>query len=84
LLYWSLDRSRDERLLVICAGTYCEAGGVRLISTDRTIEYAEAISSRNKVELFASDGQPVQLEGSLDKVEMRLAATEKEPERTAK
>lgn len=84
LLYWSFDRGRDERVLVICAGTYCEAGGLRLISTDRTIEYAEAISSRNKVELLASDGQAVRLEGSLDKVEMRLAATEKEPERTAK
>ena len=81
-LYWSWDRSRDSRMLVIGNGSYCETGGVRILSSERVVEYVEVVSSGSKDELLTSDSGQVRLLGSLDRVEMELAATGSEPRPT--
>lgn len=72
-LYWSWDRERDVRLLVICGGTHAELGGVRVLTCDQTIDYAEMISSAGGAELRSSQPETVIVSGSLDRIEMELA-----------
>jgi hypothetical protein len=81
-LYWSWDRSRDSRMLVIGNGSYCETGGVRILSSERVVEYVEVVSSGSKDELLTSDSGQVRLLGSLDRVEMELAAAGSDPKPT--
>ena len=74
-LYWAWDRRQDARMLVICDGTYCETGGLRVISSAGRVEYAEITSLGGKQELSAPDTENIRLEASLDRVEIELAVT---------
>jgi hypothetical protein len=55
---------------------------VRILSSERVVEYVEVVSSGSKDELLTSDSGQVRLLGSLDRVEMELAATGSEPRPT--
>jgi hypothetical protein len=67
-LWWRLDRTRDEYTLVLCNGSYVDAGGRRVFTCGKTVSYAEVVSSAGKVELFSSDRDGIVLEESLDRV----------------
>ena len=40
-LYWSFDREREEYALVLCNGSYADAGGRRVLTCDKRVSYAE-------------------------------------------
>jgi heparinase II/III-like protein len=67
-LWWRLDRTRDQYTLVLCNGSYVDAGGRRVLTCGKTVSYAEVVSSAAKVELFSSDREGIVLEESLDRV----------------
>jgi hypothetical protein len=73
-LYWSWDRGRDLRLLVICGGSYAEIGGARVLMSESPVDYAEVVNAAGKTELFSSHPERVVLQESLDRIEMELAA----------
>jgi hypothetical protein len=57
--YWSFDRVREQYNLILCNGSYADAGGRRVISCDRRIHYVEVVSAPMKVELFSSHPENV-------------------------
>lgn len=67
-LWWRLDRTKDQYTLVLCNGSYVDAGGRRVLNCGKTVSYAEVVSSAGKVELFSSDRECIVLEESLDRV----------------
>jgi heparinase II/III-like protein len=75
VLYWSVDRDLDERLLVICGGTFAEVGGIRVLAGKRIVDYAELISSGRGTELRSSDPEAITIAASLDRVEMELTGS---------
>jgi len=81
-LYWAWDREPEQRVLIACGGTYVEIRGVRVLTSERAVDYAEVVSSAGKTELFTSAPERVVLQGSLDRVEMELAVPENGPKRT--
>ena len=60
-LYFSFDRETHTRTLILCNGSYADAGGHRLLSCSKRIDYAEVLSSGATVELFSSDPSEVTL-----------------------
>jgi len=81
-LYWAWDRARDLRVLVICAGSYAEIGGSRVLLSQTPVDYAEVVSAAGKTELFSSDPERVVLQESLDRVEAEFAAMGNDLKRT--
>jgi hypothetical protein len=73
-LYWSWDRQHDVKLLVLCSGTYVEIQGVRVVASPQKLDYAELISTAGETELRSSDPEQTVMNGSLDRIEMDLAA----------
>lgn len=73
-LYWTWDRQRGSRLLAMCGGSYVETGGVRVLTSERILDYAEVVSLASGTEVFSSDPDQVALQGSLDRVELEVAA----------
>jgi hypothetical protein len=67
-LYCSFDREEAEYTLVLCNGSFADAGGRRVLSCERRVSYAEVVSSAQKVELFSSDPERVVLQQPLDQV----------------
>lgn len=67
-IYWSFDRERQQYMLVVCNGSYANAGGHRVLSCDHRVSYAEVVSSAMKVDLFSSDPEHVLLQQPLDRV----------------
>jgi hypothetical protein len=67
-LCWSFDREREEYTLVLCNGSYADAGGRRVLTCGRRVRYAEVLSSAMKVDLFSSDPEYVLLQQPLDRV----------------
>jgi hypothetical protein len=67
-LYWSFDRETEEHALILCGGAYADAGRRRVLSCSKRVNYAEALSSATKVELFSSDPGNVTLQMPLDRV----------------
>jgi hypothetical protein len=65
-LYWSFDREREQYSLILCNGSYADAGGRRILSCGSRISYAEVSSSALHVDLFSSDPEHVLLQQSLD------------------
>ena len=55
-------------MLVLCNGSYADAGGQRVLSCDRRVSYAEVLSSAMKVDLFSSDPEHVVLPQSFERV----------------
>jgi hypothetical protein len=76
-----LDRRNEQRLLVLCRGSYAEVGGLRVLASANSVEYAEIVGSAGKTELFSSDPERVQFEGSLDRVEVELTSSENDQKR---
>jgi hypothetical protein len=75
VLYWSADKGLDERLLVICGGTFAEFGGIRVLASQRVVDYAELFSSGSGTELRSSDPEAITVSASLDRVEMELTGS---------
>jgi hypothetical protein len=67
-LYWSFDREREQYSLILCNGSYADAGVHRVLSCESRIRYAEVSSSNAKVDLFSSDPEGVQLLQPLERV----------------
>jgi hypothetical protein len=67
-LYCSLDRERELYTLVLCNGSYADAGGRRVLTCSKRVSYAEVLSAGMKVEIFSSDPEHVVLHQSLDRV----------------
>lgn len=82
-LWWRLDRTKDEYTLVLCNGSYVDAGGRRVLTCGKTVSYAEVVSSAGKVELVSSDREGIVLEESLDRVwaERELTALDSDRKR---
>ena len=79
-LYWSCDRERDVKLLVICDGTYAEVNGLKVLASEQAVDYAELRSSDGHVDLKSSNPERVSMPGSLDRIEMELAMSGVKPE----
>ena len=71
-LYWSWDRGKDQRLLVMCGGSYAESAGQRILTCRHTVDYAEIVSSGGVSEVFSSDPETPVLDESLGRVEIEL------------
>ncbi len=67
-LYSSFDREREEYTLILCNGSYANAGGLPLLTWGKRVSYAEVLSAAMKVEIFSSDPEHVLLQQSLDRV----------------
>jgi len=80
-LYWSSDRRLEQRLLVLCSGSYAEVAGLRVLASPNSVEYAEVVGAAGKNELFSSDLERVQLNGALDRVEAELSSSENDHKR---
>jgi hypothetical protein len=80
-LYWSSNRQRGEQVLALCAGTYVEVRGVRVLAATGFVEYAEVVGSGGKSEMVSSDIERVQWQGSLERLEAELSLAEKDPTR---
>jgi hypothetical protein len=81
-LYWSWDRGRDLRLLVICGGSYAGIGGARVLTSETPVDYAEVVNAAGKTELFSSHLERVVLQESLDRIEMEFSALGNDLKRT--
>jgi hypothetical protein len=80
-LYWSFDRERRQYMLLLCNGSYVDAGGCRVLTCGTRVRYAEVLSSATKVEIFSSDPEHVVVEQPLDRVstEGNLVAPSNDP-----
>ena len=67
-LYWSVDREREQYVLVFCGASYANAAGQRVLTCSTQVRYAEVLSSAMKVELFSSDPEHVVVQAPLDQV----------------
>ena len=67
-LYASFDREREEYVLVLCNGSYADAGGHRVLTYGKRVSYAEVLSTAMKVEIFSSDPEQVVWQQPLDRV----------------
>lgn len=67
-LYRSFDREREHYVLILCNGSYADAGGRRVLNCSRRVSYAEVLSSAMKVDLFSSDPEHVVLQQPLNRV----------------
>ena len=65
-IYWSVDREKQKYNLILCNGSYADAGGLRVLSCGSRIRYAEVSSSAVKVDLLSSDPEHVRLQRPLD------------------
>ncbi len=66
-LYWSIDREKEQYTLILCNGTFADAGGRRVVTCRQRVRYAEILSSAAKVEVFSSELEHVVLEHPLDR-----------------
>ena len=67
-LYWCFDRERKQYTLVLCNGSYADAGGRRVLTCGSRVSYVEVLSSAMKVDLSSSDPEHVVLLQPLDRV----------------
>ena len=80
-LYWWFDREREESALILCGGSYADAGGRRVLTCTRLVGYAEVLSFAAKAELFLSDPEQVTLQMPLDQVIANLNVPGNDPKR---
>jgi Heparinase II/III-like protein len=78
-LYWSSDRERDVKLLVICDGSYAEVNGVRMLAGEQAVDYAEVIGADGRTEVKSSNPERISVPGSLDRIEMELSMSGVKP-----
>ena len=67
-LYASFDRERDAGTLILCNGSYAEAGGQRVLVCGKRVSYVEVVNAAKKVEIFSSDPEEVTLQQPLARV----------------
>ena len=67
-LYWWRDREREEFALILCGGSYADAGGRRVLTCGPQVRYAEVVSLTAKSEVFSSDPEQVTVQMPLDQV----------------
>ena len=67
-LYWSFDRESDQYMLVLCNGSYVDAGGSRVLNCGGHVNYAEVSRFEETVDLFSSEPQHIALQQSLDQL----------------
>jgi hypothetical protein len=67
-LYSSVDRERKQYTLILCNGSYANAGARPLLTCGSRVSYAEVLSAAMKVEIFSSNPELVVLEQPLDRV----------------
>jgi hypothetical protein len=65
-LYSQRDRAGRLCLLVLCNGTYAEFEGVRVVSCDRRVSYAEISRTNDKWDRFGPEAEQVRLGPALD------------------
>jgi Heparinase II/III-like protein/Heparinase II/III N-terminus len=71
-LYWAVNREIEQRTLILCHGTYVEVSGLRVLTSEVRVDYAEAVGSPTKAGLFSSDPDHMHLQGSLDRMDAEL------------
>jgi hypothetical protein len=69
-LYWCCNREREECSLILCDGSYADAGEIRVLSCGKRISYAEISSSGGAVELLSSHPGQVRFQQPPDRVWM--------------
>lgn len=74
-LYWWFDREREECALILCGGSYADAGGRRVLNAAKCVSYAEVTSLATKVEVFSSDPEKVTLQVPLDQIRAQQILT---------
>jgi Heparinase II/III-like protein/Heparinase II/III N-terminus len=67
-LYWSFDGEKERYDLILCNGSYADAGGQRVLSCDSKIQYAEVTSSAGKIDLLSSHPENVRLQSAIESV----------------
>jgi hypothetical protein len=67
-LYCSFDREEEICALILCNGTYADAGGRRVLTCRQRVRYAEISSLAGKVEILSSHPGDVELNRPLDRV----------------
>jgi hypothetical protein len=72
-LYWSYDRHREQRSLILCGGSRAELGGRAVVTCDAPLDFVEITEEAGKTELYSSDPQQVHLVSGLGSVEAKLA-----------
>jgi hypothetical protein len=80
-LYWWFDREREESALILCGGSYADAGGRRVLTCGQRVRYAEVVSLAAKAEIFSSDPEQVTLQMPLDQVIANLNVPGNDPKR---
>ena len=70
---------REPLLMILLR--YAEVAGLRVLASPNSVEYAEVVGAAGKNELFSSDPERVQFNGSLDRVEAELSSSENDPKR---
>jgi hypothetical protein len=67
-IYWSFDREKNRRRLIVCNASYAEAAGHPVFHCENRIKYVEVSGSPTNVEVFSSDPEHVRLRGPLDRI----------------
>lgn len=80
-LYWWRDREREECALILCGGSYADAGGQRVLTAANRVSYAEIVGSATKTELFSSDPEQVTLQMPLDRIIANLTVPANDPKK---
>jgi hypothetical protein len=78
-LYCAWEREQELRLLIACGGSYVEVAGQRVLTSESPVDYSEVMSSGAKTEMFSADPERVVLLGSLDRMDLEVAAPGKDP-----
>jgi hypothetical protein len=81
-LYYSWEREREQRLLIACGVSYVQIAGLKVLTSEGSVDYAEVMSSTGRTEFLSADPERVALHGSLDRVETEMAMTGNSPNRT--
>ncbi len=80
-LYWWFDREREESALILCGGSFADAGGQRVLTCGKQVSYAEVLSFAAKAEIFSSDREQVTLQMPLDQLIANVSVRGSDPKR---
>jgi len=80
-LCYSRERQSEQRLLIAAGVSYVEVAGLRILTGERIVDYAEIMSS-GKTKLFSSNPEGIALQGALDHVDLEMAVPGNDPKGT--
>jgi len=72
-LYSAYNRDQEQRILILCGGSYADLRGRRVVTVDSLLDFIEVSETTGKTEFFSSNPERVHLETTLEPVEDRLA-----------